>query len=77
MLAGLTRSGFIDGDLSTVMSPRTVLTWAENALIFADLRFAFRVSFLNRCDEIERAVMAKYYQHCFNKKLIDPRTAAD
>ncbi|ACK53017.1 MULTISPECIES: cobaltochelatase subunit CobS [Thauera] len=76
MLAGLTRSGFIDGDLSTVMSPRTVLTWAENALIFADLRFAFRVSFLNRCDEIERAVVAEYYQRCFGEELIDPRAAA-
>jgi cobaltochelatase CobS len=71
-LAGLTRRGFIDGDLSTVMSPRTVLTWAENALIFGDLRFAFRVSFLNRCDEIERALVAEYYQRCFGEELLDP-----
>ena len=75
-LAGLTRSGFINADLSTVMSPRTVLTWAENALIFGDLRFAFRVSFLNRCDEIERAVVAEYYQRCFGEELIDPRRPA-
>ena len=75
-LAGLTRSGFINADLSTVMSPRTVLTWAENALIFGDLRFAFRVSFLNRCDEIERAVVAEYYQRCFGEELLDPRMPA-
>lgn len=75
-LAGLTRSGFVNGDLSTVMSPRTVLTWAENALIFGDLRFAFRVSFLNRCDEIERAVVAEYYQRCFGEELLDPRMPA-
>ncbi|MBI3150279.1 MAG: cobaltochelatase subunit CobS [Betaproteobacteria bacterium] len=77
MLADLTRSGFINGDLSTVMSPRTVLTWAENALIFKDLRFAFRVTFLNRCDEVERAVVAEYYQRCFGEELIDatPRKA--
>jgi cobaltochelatase CobS len=71
MLADLTRNGFINGDLSTVMSPRTVLTWAENALIFKDLRFAFRVTFLNRCDEVERAVVAEYYQRCFGEELID------
>ena len=75
-LAELTRRGFIDGDLSTVMSPRTVLTWAENALIFGDLRFAFRVSFLNRCDEIERVLVAEYYQRCFGEELIDPRARA-
>ncbi|ENO96740.1 cobalt chelatase, pCobS small subunit [Thauera phenylacetica B4P] len=75
-LAGLTRSGFINADLSTVMSPRTVLTWAENALIFGDLRFAFRVSFLNRCDEIERAMVAEYYQRCFGEELLDPRMPA-
>ena len=75
-LAGLTRSGFINADLSTVMSPRTVLTWAENALIFGDLRFAFRVSFLNRCDEIERAMVAEYYQRCFGEELLDPRRPA-
>ena len=75
-LAGLTRSGFINGDLSTLMSPRTVLTWAENALIFGDLRFAFRVSFLNRCDEIERTMVAEYYQRCFGEELLDPRRPA-
>ena len=68
-LADLTRRGFIEGDLSTVMSPRTVLSWAENALIFGDLRFAFRVSFLNRCDEIERVLVAEYYQRCFGEEL--------
>ena len=75
-LADLTRRGFIEGDLSTVMSPRTVLSWAENALIFGDLRFAFRVSFLNRCDEIERVLVAEYYQRCFGEELIDPRAPA-
>ena len=75
-LADLTRRGFIEGDLSTVMSPRTVLSWAENALIFGDLRFAFRVSFLNRCDEIERVLVAEYYQRCFGEELIDPRARA-
>ena len=53
-LADLTRAGFINGDISTVMSPRTVMTWAENARIFGDLAFAFRLTFLNKCDEIER-----------------------
>ena len=70
-LADLTRRGFIEGDLSTVMSPRTVLSWAENALIFGDLRFAFRVSFLNRCDEIERVLVAEYYQRCFGADIAE------
>ncbi|GAB6054592.1 cobaltochelatase subunit CobS [Magnetospira thiophila] len=68
-LADMTRSGFINGDISTVMSPRTVLTWAENAEIFGDLPFAFRVTFLNKCDETERAVVAEYYQRCFGEEL--------
>ena len=68
-VADLTRAGFINGDISTVMSPRTVITWAENARIFNDVGFAFRVSFLNRCDEIERAVVAEYYQRCFGQEL--------
>jgi len=67
--AELTRSGFINGDISTVMSPRTVITWAENARIFSDIAFAFRVSFLNKCDELERAVVAEYYQRCFGDDL--------
>ncbi len=73
-VADLTRSGFINGDISTVMSPRTVITWAENASIFDDVGFAFRVSFLNRCDEIERPVVAEYYQRCFGEEL--PESAA-
>jgi len=68
-LADLTRAGFINGDISTVMSPRTVLTWAENAQIFGDLGFAFRLTFLNKCDEAERATVAEYYQRCFNEEL--------
>jgi len=63
--ADLTRAGFINGDISTVMSPRTILTWAENARIFNDVALAFRVSFLNRCDETERPTVAEYYQRCF------------
>jgi cobaltochelatase CobS len=68
-LADLTRSGFINGDISTVMSPRTVITWAENAKIFNDIPFAFRVTFLNKCDEIERSTVAEYYQRCFGSEL--------
>ncbi len=70
-LADMTRTGFIGGDISTVMSPRTVLTWAENAEIFGDLGFAFRVTFLNKCDETERAIVAEYYQRCFGEDLPD------
>ncbi|GBQ98139.1 cobaltochelatase CobS subunit [Acetobacter nitrogenifigens DSM 23921 = NBRC 105050] len=65
-LAGLTRSGFMAGDLSTVMSPRTVIAWAENERIFKDLAFAFRLTFLNKCDEAERDIVSEYYQRCFN-----------
>ncbi len=69
-LADLTRSAFINGDLSTVMSPRTVITWAENAQIFGgDIGFAFRLSFLNKCDELERAMVAEFYQRCFGEEL--------
>jgi cobaltochelatase CobS len=68
-LADLTRAGFINGDISTVMSPRTVITWAENADIFGDLKVAFRLTFLNKCDEIERSVVAEYYQRCFGEEL--------
>ena len=73
-VADLTRSGFMNGDISTVMSPRTVITWADNARIFNDLAFAFRLSFLNRCDEMERPVVAEYYQRCFGHEL--PESAA-
>ncbi|HEX8168527.1 MAG TPA: cobaltochelatase subunit CobS [Beijerinckiaceae bacterium] len=68
-VADLTRNAFINGDLSTVMSPRTVITWAENADIFNDIGFAFRVTFLNKCDELERALVAEFYQRSFGKEL--------
>ena len=68
-LADLTRSGFVAGDVSTVMSPRTVMNWAQNAKIFGDLGFAFRVTFLNKCDEVERPIVAEYYQRCFGTEL--------
>ncbi len=68
-VADLTRQGFINGDISTVMSPRTVITWAQNAAIFKDLGFAFRLTFLNKCDEAERALVAEYYQRVFGKEL--------
>ncbi len=68
-LAGLTREGFVAGDLSTLMSPRTVITWAENLGIFHDLALAFRVSFLNKCDETERPLVAEFYQRCFDREL--------
>jgi cobaltochelatase CobS len=69
MLADLTRAGFVNGDISTVMSPRTVITWAENAEMFDDIGFAFRVTFLNKCDELERPAVAEYYQRCFGTDL--------
>ena len=68
-LADLTRAGFIAGDISTVMSPRTVITWAENMRIFGDVGFAFRLTFLNKCDEAERQTVAEYYQRCFNEEI--------
>ena len=68
-VADLTRSAFINGDISTVMSPRTVISWAQNALIFGDVGFAFRVSFLNKCDESERGLIAEMYQRVFGKDL--------
>jgi cobaltochelatase CobS len=73
--ADLSRSGFIGGDISTVMSPRSVITWAENAEIFGDVAFAFRVTFLNKCDEMERPVVAEYYQRSFGVEL--PESAAN
>ena len=68
-VASLTRKGFIAGDISTVMSPRTVLHWAENSEIFKDIGYAFRVTFLNKCDEIEKSIIAEYYQRCFGEEL--------
>ena len=70
-VADLTRASFINGDISTVMSPRTVLTWAENAAIFGDIGFAFQVTFLNKCDELERPTVAEFYQRCFGDDLPD------
>ncbi len=68
-VATLTRKGFIAGDISTVMSPRTVLHWVENSEIFKNTGYAFRVTFLNKCDEIERNIIAEYYQRCFGEEL--------
>ncbi len=68
-VADMTRSAFINGDLSTVMSPRTVIMWAENAEIFQDIGLAFRLTFLNKCDELERAVVAEFYQRAFGQEL--------
>jgi cobaltochelatase CobS len=65
----MTRNAFINGDLSTVMSPRTVITWAENAEIFGDVGLAFRLTFLNKCDELERALVAEFYQRAFGVEL--------
>ena len=68
-LAGLTRKGFSVGDLSLLMSPRTVITWAENAVIFGQLDLAFHLSFLNKCDPAERAIVSEYFQRCFDREL--------
>ena len=73
-VADMTRAGFMAGDISTVMSPRTVINWAENNNIFEDLSFAFRLTFLNKCDEIERSLIAEYFQRCFGDDL--PEAAA-
>ena len=68
-VADLTRKGFVNGDISTVMSPRTVLHWAENTKIFNDQGYAFRLTFLNKCDEIEKKIISEYYQRCFGEDL--------
>ena len=73
-VADLTRTAFMNGDLSTVMSPRTVIAWAQNAEIFRDIGYAFRVSFLNKCDELERQTVAEFYQRLFDEEL--PESAA-
>ncbi len=70
-VASLTRKGFEAGDISTLMSPRTVITWAENIQIFGDEQVAFRLSFLNKCDEAERATVAEYYQRCFDQDMAE------
>lgn len=69
-MANLTRQGFMQGDISTVMSPRTVISWAENIEIFKDTAAAFRVTFLNKCDESEKQIIAEYYQRCFNQDVL-------
>ena len=71
--ADLTRAGFINGDISTVMSPRTVITWAENFLLFNDIEYSFKLSFLNRCDELERSVIEEYFQRSFGIDLSDAK----
>jgi cobaltochelatase CobS len=68
-VADLTRKGFVNGDISTVMSPRTVLNWSENSKIFNDVGYAFRVTFLNKCDDLEKNIIAEYYQRCFGEDL--------
>ena len=68
-VADLTRNAFMNGDISTVMSPRTVITWAENADIFKEIGFAFRLTFLNKCDELERPIVAEFYQRSFGQEL--------
>ena len=68
-VASLTRRGFIAGDISTVMSPRTVLNWCSNEEIFKDTGYAFRVTFLNKCDDAEKNIIAEYYQRCFGEDL--------
>ena len=70
-LAGLTRNGFMSGDISTIMSPRTVITWAENAEILGDVGLSFNLSFLNKCDDIERDIVKEYFQRCFDANLRD------
>ena len=72
-LAGMTRSAFLNGDLSIVMSPRTVISWAENVEIFGDIEMAFKMSFLNKCEESEREMVREFYQRCFG----DTRTAEE
>ena len=68
-VASLTRKGFVAGDISTVMSPRTVIHWAENSQIFKDIGYSFRVTFLNKCDDVEKNTIAEYYQRCFGEDL--------
>ena len=75
-VADLTRKGFAAGDLSTLMSPRTVITWAENVEIFHDAALAFRLSFVNKCDEAERAIVAEYFQRCFDRELAESHELA-
>ncbi len=73
-VADLSRTAFMNGELSTVMSPRTVIAWAQNNSIFHDVGYAFRLTFLNKCDELERQTVAEFYQRCFDEEL--PESAA-
>ena len=73
-VADLTRTAFMNGDLSTVMSPRTVINWAQNSEIFRDIGYAFRLTFMNKCDELERQTVAEFFQRCFDEEL--PESAA-
>ena len=73
-MASLTRQGFINGDLSTLMSPRTVLSWAENYKIFGNRDLAFRYAFMNKCDEMEWSTINEYYQRCFGVELLGKTT---
>ena len=73
-LANLTREGFKNGDISNLMSPRTVITWAENSNIIDELDLAFKLTFLNKCDEMERPIVSEYYQRCFGRELIKTET---
>jgi cobaltochelatase CobS len=75
-VADLTRTAFMSGDLSTVMSPRTVIAWAQNALIFRNIGYAFRLTFLNKCDELERQTVAEFYQRCFDEELPESAVSA-
>ena len=70
-LANLTRSGFINGDISTIMSPRTVISWAENYSIFGDISKSFELSFFNKCDDTEKPIISEYFQRCFDKDLLN------
>jgi len=70
-LADLTRQGFINEDISSLMSPRTVITWAQNYMIFKDIKHSFRLTFLNKCDEAERPIVAEYFQRCFGEDLTE------
>jgi len=76
-VAELTRNSFINGDISTVMSPRTVLTWAQNSEIFDDIGLSFKLTFLNKCDELERQTVAEFYQRCFGEELKDYESSID
>ena len=76
-IAELTRNGFVSGDLSTVMSPRTVITWAENTNIIEDIDLAFKLTFFNKCDEMGRPIVSEYYQRCFGRDLIETKKSND